>query len=140
MDLYPNLLQPMANSRQLKRKETTMKIKLLTCAAVLGLLGTTGTVVVAQDTHIMDHSSMNMSTEAMKSAVHAKAVVNSIEGGMVNVSHDPIPEIGWPAMTMDLSVLPNVKIMDTVKSGDTVTMMLVKGKDGMYGIQALMPE
>ena len=140
MDLYPNLLQPMANSRQLKRKETTMKIKLLTCAAVLGLLGTTGTVVVAQDTHIMDHSSMNMSTEAMKSAVHAKAVVNSIEGGMVNVSHDPIPEIGWPAMTMDLSVLPNVKIMDTVKSGDTVTMMLVKGKDGMYGIQALIPE
>ena len=140
MDLYPNLLQPMANSRQLKRKETTMKIKLLTCAAVLGLLGTTGTVVVAQDTHIMDHSSMNMSTEAMKSAVHAKAVVNSIEGGMVNVSHDPIPEIGWPAMTMDLSVLPNVKIMDTIKSGDTVTMMLVKGKDGMYGIQALMPE
>jgi Cu(I)/Ag(I) efflux system protein CusF len=107
---------------------------------VLGLLGTTGTVVVAQDTHIMDHSSMNMSTEAMKSAVHAKAVVNSIEGGMVNVSHDPIPEIGWPAMTMDLSVLPNVKIMDTVKSDDTVTMMLVKGKDGMYGIQALMPE
>ena len=140
MDLYPNLLQPMANSRQLKRKETTMKIKLLTCAAVLGLLGTTGTFVVAQDTHIMDHSSMNMSTEAMKSAVHAKAVVNSIEGGMVNVSHDPIPEIGWPAMTMDLSVLPNVKIMDTVKSGDTVTMMLVKGKDGMYGIQALIPE
>ena len=140
MDLYPNLLQPMANSRQLKREETTMKIKLLTCAAVLGLLGTTGTVVVAQDTHIMDHSSMNMSTEVMKSAVHAKAVVNSIEGGMVNVSHDPIPEIGWPAMTMDLSVLPNVKIMDTVKSGDTVTMMLVKGKDGMYGIQALMPE
>ena len=140
MDLYPNLLQPMANSRQLKRKETTMKIKLLTCAAVLGLLGTTGTVVVAQDTHIMDHSSMNMSTEAMEGAVHAKAVVNSIEGGMVNVSHDPIPEIGWPAMTMDLSVLPNAKIMDTVKSGDTVTMMLVKGKDGMYGIQALMPE
>lgn len=117
-----------------------MKIKLLTCAAVLGLLGTTGTVVVAQDTHIMDHSSMNMSTEAMEGAVQAKAVVNSIEGGMVNVSHDPIPEIGWPAMTMDLSVLPNVKIMDTVKSGDTVTMMLVKGKDGMYGIQALMPE
>ena len=115
MDLYPNLLQPMANSRQLKRKETTMKIKLLTCAAVLGLLGTTGTVVVAQDTHIMDHSSMNMSTEAMEGAVQAKAVVNSIEGGMVNVSHDPIPEIGWPAMTMDLSVLPNVKIMDTVK-------------------------
>ena len=140
MDLYPNLLQPMANSRQLKRKETTMKIKLLTCAAVLGLLGTTGTVVVAQDTHIMDHSSMNMSTEAMEGAVQAKAVVNLIEGGMVNVSHDPIPEIGWPAMTMDLSVLPNVKIMDTVKSGDTVTMMLVKGKDDMYGIQALMPE
>lgn len=117
-----------------------MKIKLLTCAAVLGLLGATGTAVVAQDTHNKNHSSMNKSTEAMEGAVHAKAVVNSIEDGMVNVTHDPIPEIGWPAMTMDLPVLPNAKMMDSVKPGDAVTMMLVKGKDGLFAIQALMPE
>ena len=41
---------------------------------------------------------MAMSEEQMAGAVHAKAVVNSMGDGIANVSHDPIPEIGWPAM------------------------------------------
>lgn len=117
-----------------------MKTKILIGATVLGLTGAPPSIVFAQDTHNMDHSSMNMSTEAIEGAVHAKAVVNSMTDGMVNVTHEPIPEIGWPSMTMDMQVLPNAEMMDTVKPGDTVTMMLAKDKDGIYAIQALMPE
>lgn len=78
-----------------------------------------------------DHASMP--------GVHAEAKVNAINGETVNLSHGPIKEIGWPAMTMDLPLLDGAEIGD-VKAGDTVMMMLEKGEDGMYGIRALMPK
>ena len=106
----------------------------------LGLLAFTTVPAFAQMNHgNMDHSNMPMSSEKMEGAVHAKAVVNSIGGGTANVSHEPIPEIGWPAMTMDLPVLENAEMMGEISAGDEVTLMLVKGSDGMYAIGAMMP-
>jgi Cu/Ag efflux protein CusF len=107
--------------------------------AILGLLAFTSVPALAQMNHGMDHSDMPMSSEQMEGAVHAKAVVNSIGDGTANVSHDPIPEIGWPAMTMDLPLLANAEMMGEVAEGDEVTLMLVKGSDGMYAIGAMMP-
>lgn len=77
-----------------------------------------------------DHESM--------AGVHAEATVNSMSDGMVNVSHGPIAEIGWPAMTMDLVLLEGAEVGD-IEAGDEVMMMLEKGEDGMYAIRALMP-
>jgi len=95
----------------------------------------------AQTTHSdMDHSNMSMSDEMMEGAVHTKAVVNSIDGGTANVSHEPIPEIGWPAMTMDLAMMPEAQMKGDIAAGDSVTLMLIKGDDGMYAIGAMMPE
>jgi Cu(I)/Ag(I) efflux system periplasmic protein CusF len=88
----------------------------------------------------MDHSNMPMSDEIMEGAVHTKAVVNSIGAGTANVSHEPIPEIGWPAMTMDLAMTPDAQMMGDIAAGDSVTLMLIKGDDGMYAIGAMMPE
>ncbi len=105
----------------------------------LALLGFASTSALAQTSHGMDHSNMPMSSEQMEGAVHAKAVVNSIGDGMANVSHAPIPEIGWPAMTMDLRLLENAEMMGEISPGDEVTLMLVKGMDGMYAIGAMMP-
>lgn len=116
-----------------------MKKRLIIGAAVVGIAALTTAVVVGQTTHNMDHSKMDMSSEAVEGAVHAEAVVNSLGDGTVNVSHGPIPEIGWPAMTMDMPLSPDAEMMDNVNPGDTVTMMLVKGEDGMYAVQALMP-
>lgn len=78
----------------------------------------------------MDHSAM--------AGVHAEATINSIDGDKVNLSHGPIAEIGWPAMTMDLAILEGAEIGD-VAAGDKAMMMLEKGPDGLYGIRALMP-
>jgi Cu/Ag efflux protein CusF len=82
----------------------------------------------------MDHGAMEHGAEG----VHAPATINSIEGDTVNVTHGPIPEIGWPAMTMDLQLLDGAEV-GPVAAGDEAVMMLEKGPDGLYGIRALMP-
>lgn len=89
----------------------------------------------------MDHSNMShaaMSPEQMDGAVQTKAVVNTLGDGTANVSHEPIPEIGWPAMTMDLALLEGAQIIGEVAAGDTVTLMLIKGDDGMYSIAGMI--
>ena len=109
-------------------------ISLALCSLLLG-----APLALAQTNHsTIDHSTM--SAEQMEMAVYTKAVVNALGDGTANVSHDPIPEIGWPAMTMDLALLPDAQMMGDVAAGDTVTLMLIKGDDGMYAIGAMMPE
>ena len=114
-------------------------MKHLTLTLVATLL--TAPSAFAQMNHgNMDHSNMPMTDTQMEGAVHTKAVVNSIADGKANVSHEPIPEIGWPAMTMDLALSPDAQMMGEVAAGDSVTLMLIKGDDGMYMIGAIMPE
>lgn len=94
---------------------------------------------LASDT---SHSGHDMSSHAGHEGmegIHAEATLNSLGDGMANISHGPIAEIGWPAMTMDLTVLDGAEV-DGVKAGDEVMMMLEKGEDGMYAIRALMPK
>lgn len=112
-----------------------MKTLLLSLATVCMTAG----LAAAQSGHGMDHSNMPMSDEQMEGAVHTSAIVNSIGDGMANVTHDPIPEIGWPAMTMDLPLLANAEMMGEISPGDEVTLMLMQGADGMYAIAAMMP-
>ena len=109
-----------------------------TLTAIVALLAVSTTTSIAQTNQGMDHSNMPMSSEQMEGAVHAKALVNSIGDETANVSHDPIPEIGWPAMTMDLQLLENAQMMGEISAGDEVTLMLVKGDGGMYAIGAIM--
>ena len=59
--------------------------------------------------------------------------------GKANISHGSIPDIGRPAMTMDLPFLEGAEIGD-VSEGQSVMFMLEKGHDGMYGIKAMMPK
>ena len=88
----------------------------------------------------MDHDNMAIDGETIEGAVHTKATINSFGEGAVNVSHDPIPAIGWPAMTMDMPLAEDVKMTDDLNVGDQVVMTLAKGEDGMYAVRALMAE
>ena len=113
----------------------------ITLTLITGLI-LSSTMVWAESTDMskMDHSTMAMDEAAIEGAVRAKAVVNSFGDGTVNVSHEPIPEIGWPAMTMDMPLLDSVEMTGEIAEGDTVIMMLIKGDDGMYAISALSLE
>jgi Cu/Ag efflux protein CusF len=116
---------------QRSEKETVMR--LVPALALAALLGA-GPALAQSDHSGMDHGAMEHGAEG----VHAPATINSIEGDTVNLTHGPIPEIGWPAMTMDLQLLEGAEI-GPVAAGDEAVMMLEKGPDGLYGIRALMP-
>ncbi len=108
--------------------------------AITSLALSAPAVMAQMDHSTMDHSNMEMSDEAIEGAVHTNAVINSIGDGMANVSHDPIPEIGWPAMTMDMTLSEDAQMMGEVSSGASVVLMLIKGGDGMYQIGAITPQ
>jgi Cu(I)/Ag(I) efflux system protein CusF len=101
----------------------------------LTFAATTPALAMASDTH----SGHDMSSEKGMEGIHAEATVNSIDGDTANITHGPISEIGWPAMTMDLTLLDGAKV-DDVEPGDEVMMMLEKGADGMFAIRALAPK
>lgn len=86
----------------------------------------------------MNHDS-HTNHQMMGQGVHAEGELHSIDKNKINLSHGPIPAIGWPAMKMDMNLLEGAEIGD-VKPGDKVMFMLEKGADGMYGVRAVYPK
>jgi Cu(I)/Ag(I) efflux system protein CusF len=82
---------------------------------------------------------MKMAHEGHNDA-HATGTVNTVDPAQhkLNVSHNPIPEIGWPAMTMDFPVAPSVDLR-SVKPGMRVNFTIEQGQGGMYQIRSLAP-
>ena len=61
--------------------------------------------------------------------------VNKINNysGLINVSHEAIPALKWPAMTMDIKVADR-KILSGVKPGQVVSFGLTKDPKAGYVI------
>jgi Cu(I)/Ag(I) efflux system periplasmic protein CusF len=80
----------------------------------------------------------------MADSGHAHAqgtgTVNSIDAAAhkVNVSHGPIPAIGFPTMTMDFAVAPSVDLR-AVQPGTRINFTIEQGQGGMYVIQSIAP-
>jgi Cu(I)/Ag(I) efflux system periplasmic protein CusF len=74
------------------------------------------------------------------SDAHATGTINSVDPAQhkINVSHQPIPAIGWPAMTMDFAVAPSVDLR-AVKPGARINFTMEKGQGDMYEIKAITP-
>lgn len=72
--------------------------------------------------------------------VQGSGMVNSADpaGHKINLSHNAIPSIGWPAMTMDFAVAPSVDL-GTIKPGAHVNFTMQQGSGGMYVIQSITP-
>ncbi len=72
--------------------------------------------------------------------VHATGTVNSVDPAQhkLNVTHQPIPEIGWPTMTMDFAVAPAVDLR-AITSGARVKFTIERGQGGMYEIKSIAP-
>lgn len=73
-------------------------------------------------------------------AVTATGTVKKIDASKrkVNLAHDAIPSINWPAMTMDFQVAPEVDL-SAVKSGQNIEFTLMPaGKS--YTITAVKPK
>ena len=117
-----------------------MKMKGFCVAAVALLLG--GVPAFAQGSHSgeMKGSHSGQATSAAANEATASAVINSIdvEGGKINVTHEPIAAIGWPKMTMDLPVTKRVDLA-SVKPGSNVKIKLKLGRDKQYRVVEIMP-
>ncbi len=55
---------------------------------------------------------------------------------MVNLTHEPIPELNWPEMTMDLAVAKDVDL-NSVKTGEKVKFHLALGDDNVFRITSI---
>ena len=66
--------------------------------------------------------------------------VNKIDAAhhSINISHKPIPKIGFPAMTMDFAVEPTVDLSQ-IRPGSQVGFSLERNKSEMFEINSLKP-
>jgi Cu/Ag efflux protein CusF len=85
------------------------------------------------------HRDMQMAHAGANDA-HGTGTVNSVDPAQhkVNLSHQPIPEIGWPAMTMEFPVAPSVDLT-AIKPGTRVNFTIEQQPGGMYEIRAIAP-
>ena len=96
--------------------------------------------VAERDTFHSQRATQMQMAHAGHNDAHGTGTVNSIDPTQhkVNLSHNPIPEIGWPAMTMDFPVAPSVDLR-AVKPGTRVNFTIERGEGGMFEIRAIAP-
>jgi Cu(I)/Ag(I) efflux system periplasmic protein CusF len=86
------------------------------------------------------HSGEMQMAHAGQNDAHGTGTVNAVDPTQhkINLSHRPIPEIGWPAMTMEFPVAPSIDLK-TIKPGTRVNFTIEQGQGGMYEIRAIAP-
>jgi Cu/Ag efflux protein CusF len=107
-------------------------------------LGGSGPVAAAEPAEghapYPQHRSDMQMVHAGHNDAHGTGTVNSVDPAQhkVNLSHNPILEIGWPGMTMDFPVNPSIDLKP-LKPGSRVNFTIEKGQGGMYEIKAITP-
>ncbi len=78
--------------------------------------------------------------EAKSVGHHAEGKLLSMDlaAGTVSVSHQPIPSLKWPAMTMDF-VLANPALVQGLKPGAKIAIEIVERSPGEWVITSLKP-
>lgn len=65
---------------------------------------------------------------AAETGIAVRGVIKNIGKGEITISHDPIPALDWPAMTMAFAIGENVRT-SALKKGQTVRFILEKKGD-----------
>jgi len=89
--------------------------------------------------HGAGHGEIQMVHEGRADA-HGTGTVTAVNAAQhrVGLQHEPIPAIGWPAMSMEFAVAPSVNLQ-AIQPGSRVNFSIEKGADGMYVIQSIQP-
>ncbi len=110
-------------------------MRLITLTLTAALLASPALAMGEGHDHTKKHEGTDHGTT---DSIHTTATIHSINGETINLTHPPIPDLKWPAMTMDLMLLDGAEVGE-VEAGDEATLMLEKGDDGMVGIRVMMP-
>jgi Cu(I)/Ag(I) efflux system membrane fusion protein len=104
-----------------------------------------GEQVVTSAQFLLDsESSVRASLQRMtlppKPEIWTQGTINTVEvdSRVLNVTHEPIPELSWPVMTMDFPVAPGVKL-EGLKPDSQARFRIREGADGRYEIDAIGP-
>lgn len=81
-----------------------------------------------------DTAGMKMPMQEKMPQGHGKVVEVNPKSGEVTLAHEPISELGWPAMTMGFKVKDS-KQLDKLKAGDEVEFDLKADEQGQYMIE-----
>lgn len=73
-----------------------------------------------------------------EAAAKGKGVVNAVDSAAhkINMSHEAIPSLGWPAMKMDFAVAPAVDLK-ALQPGTPVEFTVGKNAAGLPEIQSI---
>jgi len=91
-------------------------------------------VVPKNDMAMQENASLEKSKKVTGKGVVGDAMT---DGGKINLSHEPISELGWPAMTMDFKLAEGVSTK-ALKPGMTVEFELME-KNDVYLIESIKP-
>ncbi|NCA71427.1 MAG: copper-binding protein [Sphingobacteriia bacterium] len=82
-----------------------------------------------------DHAGMHGQAST---AASGQGLINSVDPaqGVVNITHEPMPALNWPEMTMDLAVAEDVDLQ-AIQAGDAVRFRVELGADQVYRITAI---
>jgi Cu(I)/Ag(I) efflux system membrane fusion protein len=70
-------------------------------------------------------------------AIHTtRGTVTEITADSVTLSHEAVPSLNWPAMTMGFK-LPSNGLPDDIKVGDRVTFSFTQGEGGNFRIESI---
>lgn len=85
-------------------------------------------------------ASLQRLTAPPKTLIWTEGVINTIEtdSRTLNVTHEPIPELNWPTMTMDFPVSKGVKL-EGMKPDHRMRFRISEGEGRRYVIDAIDP-
>jgi Cu(I)/Ag(I) efflux system protein CusF len=111
----------------------------IVAAVVAGLLSVAPAIAQKSD-HSGHGGHPGHAMSDTSSEVKAGAVIHSVDAkkSMINVTHDPVPALQWPQMTMDLPVTKRVDL-SKIKAGDKVTIILKQGVDKQFRVVDIAP-
>lgn len=116
-------------------------VRTFVSAAVLGLF-ISASPVASQEMKMdhSDHSGHGQMEVKPGTEASGSGVVNSVDAdkGMINLTHEPMPDLGWPTMTMDLPVTKHV-VLGGIKAGDKVDFKIKLGRDKKYRVIEMLP-
>lgn len=70
---------------------------------------------------------------APDAAHHAEGRLEQVRDGMLTISHGSVPELKWPAMTMDFAA-PKTGMPQGLKAGDRIAFDFVQKAEGEYQV------
>lgn len=108
--------------------------------SVAALLGLAFVWQAPAETHMSKHEVQSHKSQSSEGqAVIGEGVIHSVSPAerKVNLTHEPIPALNWPGMTMDLDVAEGVDLQQ-LDPGDNIQFYIELGEDKVYRITEVM--